>query len=138
MKKWKDKIISAFSILILFIIALILIVIMSSIYDENESNVIENTRFDNIKTEVIDTNIQAHTTSITVYKEDETENIWINVVTNKSGGKSPTNLIKIPNITETDIEFTYDVFSDCIIITHINTNSKYIYFKDSNTLVNYE
>ena len=87
---------------------------------------------------VIDTNIQAHTTSITVYKEDETENIWINVVTNKSGGKSPTNLIKIPNITETDIEFTYDVFSDCIIITHINTNSKYIYFKDSNTLVNYE
>lgn len=138
MKKWKDKIISAFSILILFILALILIVIMSNIYDKNESTVIENTRFDNIKTEVIDTNIQAHTTSITVYKEDETENIWINVVTNRGEGKSPTNLIKIPNIAETDIEFTYDVFSDCIIITHTNTNSKYIYFKDSNTLVNYE
>lgn len=137
MKKWKDKIISAFSIFVVFMLALAAIVFFGSMYDEHKNNIIESTRFDNIKTEIIDENIQANTLNIAIYKEKETENIWMNIITNRSGEKIQTNLVKVTNIVETDIEFTYDVFSDCIIITHISTNDKYIYFKDSNTLTSY-
>lgn len=137
MKKWKDKVISAFSIFVVFILALAFIILFGSMYDEHKNNIIENTRFDNIKTEVIDTNIQSNTISNVIYKEKETESIWISIIINKSSDRIQTELLKLPEITETDIEFTYDIFSDCVIITHINTNDKYIYFKDSNILTHY-
>lgn len=137
MKKWKDKIVSAFSLFLLFVFAILIIILIGGAYDKNMSSIVNNTRFDNIKTEIIDENIQANTLSITIYKEKETESIWINVITNRSGESIQTNLVKVPNIVETDIEFTYDIFSDCIIITHISTDDKYIYFKDSNTLTSY-
>lgn len=137
MKKWKDKVISAFSLFVIFILALAFIILFGSMYDEHKNNIIENTRFDNIKTEVIDTNIQSNTISNAIYKEKETESIWISIIINKSGDRIQTELLKLPEITETDIEFAYDIFSDCVIITHINTNDKYIYFKDSNILTHY-
>lgn len=125
----KSRIVSAFSMFILFIIALIVIIGLSWLFDNEQERKDVTSKFEFVKSFDVEGYYIDSKYEIRVYRDKDTDKYWISF-SGKTYEDEESPMIK----TELNLEdkVIAKEYSDCIIV-----NDKYIYFKSSNEVSEY-